>query len=238
MGSTSLFDLNTALEEWQQTNLKNKGLTPDDQLELFDHFCLTVDELSSMGLSEKESFAIAQIRFGEHEYWAEPIHELNEENYVAKKTLNVFYGIMIYFIIANSIFIIFNIVYVAACSYYQNNYEMGIDVFRFSWKWIYPVTLITVFSIFFFRKTLSRLIQDEKHTTKKVISTSFIFLSLLIFKNLLVIKIKHLLRALSTQYDLYHAYDFSPSRFQYWFPLLVAFCFVFVFLLLKKAKSI
>ena len=238
MGSKNVFDLNIAIAEWQNSNLKNNGLTPEDENEFMDHFYLGIEELRRKGLNDAEAFAVTKFRLGGSEYWAGAMRELNEENYIAKKTLNLFYGVLIYYIVYNLFFIvttgIFLLDYIT-----KRNYQITMGYFQHILKWSYLFPIVAVFIIFLFRKKISSALHSAKYKLSRVIVTFLVFINLLLFKDLLNSKAQDIFSVYpDSVVDVYANFYLNFERFRYWFPMLIIFCFLFLYLFLKRSKYV
>ena len=64
METRTRFNLNAAIENWQQELAAQPGLAPEDRRELESHLSDSVAELRQRGLNEEESFWLARRRLG------------------------------------------------------------------------------------------------------------------------------------------------------------------------------
>ena len=238
MEDANIFDIDVALADWQKNNLKDNGLTPDDEMEMLDHFCLSVEELSGKGLTQEEAFAVSKVRFGGSEYWAESMKELNEEDYVAKKALNLFYGVILYFIFYKSLSIFIDFLWISAGYIHSKNYESIFNyVFRYRSPVYYYVILPAFISTFFFRKRIAAFIQTLRYKNSKMFRAFFIFINLVILKYFLSTYIIPSL-LYSEDINVFYSYEVYMNQYKDWMAIIVAFCFLVLFVLFRRTKYI
>ncbi len=71
MATQTRFDLNVAIESWRNELAAQAHLTPDDRRELEKHLADSITDLRGHGLSEEESFLLAERRMGQPQRLAE-----------------------------------------------------------------------------------------------------------------------------------------------------------------------
>jgi hypothetical protein len=77
MATQTRFDLNAAIENWRNELAAQAQLTPDNRRELEKHLADSVTDLHGRGLSEEESFWLAQRRIGQPRQLAEEFVKAN-----------------------------------------------------------------------------------------------------------------------------------------------------------------
>lgn len=88
------FDLDAALNNWVNINCSGDDLTPGDIKEIREHMAYTINKLvNENGLNEEEALAVAKIRFGGKDVWAEEMQAANDKNFQFKKIIILFIGV-------------------------------------------------------------------------------------------------------------------------------------------------
>ena len=89
MENKTRFDLNAAVESWQQELAAQPELTPDVRRELETHLRDTVTELQQRGLSEEESFWLARRRAGQPKQLGEEFGKTDPGNRWHKRAFGI-----------------------------------------------------------------------------------------------------------------------------------------------------
>jgi len=95
------FELISALENWKLQFVQNENFSADDISELESHLRDEITELKDLGLSEEESFLIAQKRMGSIAEITPEFTKVNAKEYFKNKILTAIKGILIVFAFLN-----------------------------------------------------------------------------------------------------------------------------------------
>jgi len=90
------FDLNQGISQWKGTLSQNGALSPDNILELESHLLDEVDMLKTQGLTEEESFLVAQRRIGNIDALTQEYGKVNKNRKFLVRLKPYIIGILIF----------------------------------------------------------------------------------------------------------------------------------------------
>jgi len=170
MGTTSAY-LSLKIAEWQ-SNLIKTSLTPDDREELTNHLDDVITELTELGLSDEEVWAVAVKRLGSVSAIESEFEKVNPDMPFRKNGLLIVYGAVIMLFLQSFFIIVPAFIFRANQEKNTDQLFLGIRLWPMVFN-ILIIVLISIILIFIFKgKVLARAL--SKLTGKLNILSAFI----------------------------------------------------------------
>ena len=226
MGASDSFNIESALNDWLNYNCSTEDMTPADTRDMKEHMLCTVQELvEEKELSEEEAFAIAKIRFGSKEDWADEMQTVNEKNFQLKKIIILLGGVFAFFF-ANYFVLCLDKVILLILNYLNGPSLANAEVAKYIIKVSCLFTIFLFVAAFFMHSPLLWIMNKLKLRFSFIISFIIVVFSLVIFDWYLVIKISSSIKDIYMKNTLFYA----ERNFKYYYLLIWGIGYIVLFL--------
>ena len=153
------FDLDSALTNWISTNCASDELTPGDIKEIREHMTYTINMLiDEKGLNEEEALAVAKVRFGGKDVWAEEMQAVNDKNFQLKKIIILFIGVF-GFVLGNYLVLCLDKILFLFLHYLGKNEDVILNNTKAFINFVYFLLIMFFIAAFYIHKPAFALLQ-------------------------------------------------------------------------------
>ncbi len=226
MGASDSFNIESALSDWVKLNCSAEDMTPADTRDIREHMLFTVQELiSEKELTEEEAFAVAKIRFGGKEDWAEEMQTVNEKNFQLKKLIILFTGVFAFIFTYYFILCLDKIIFLTL-NYFNGNIEANIEVVKTFINMFYLLLIFFLVAAFFMHKPITLLLNKFEFRSSSVVLFILVTFVVVILEWFLVTKVSGSIKDTGLRTTLF----FIERDFKYYYLLIWGIGYVVLFL--------
>ncbi|WP_028298610.1 hypothetical protein [Olivibacter sitiensis] len=219
------FDLNLEISKWMYRLKDEPSLTHSDSEELKAHLLDLMDELENLGLDEQERFWVASKRLGTISDWRSEFRMINKPIIQLRKVHLILTGVITYFITYYFSGAFSKLLCIVVSSLGERPAN-GLWWMEKSLVFILLIILIFTISIYYLDERYLSFVDRVKVRPKHALSILFLAILLAAADTCLnpLVKI-----ALDKNEWLLVSYYNLTSYFDYCLPLLLCFCYAFLY---------